>query len=260
MYAASAAKYVGSPSGADEHAILVVAVRARARPERAVLLERVEQRDRLRDLGLDVALPLPRVEVDAEALERRLDPLEHRRHRIAGKRRELRDVLAVVAVLGRLLAAPHRLDRRVEALHLRAGVVVVVLALDVVTGERQKPRDRSRRTRRSSPCATVTGPVGFADTISTWMRCRLRQPRRTRTLSPASTICRTPSASQASGSQRFTNPGPAASARSASPLGDRRAPRSPRRSRAVVASAARRASARRSSRSRRARRRRAARA
>ena len=106
---------------------------------------------------LDAALELPRVEVDAEALERRLDPLEHGRHGIAGKRRELGDVLALVAVLGWLLPAPHRLDRGVKALHLRAGVVVVVLALDVVAGECQKPRDRvavravSRRGDRDGP-------------------------------------------------------------------------------------------------------------
>ena len=59
----------------DEHAVLVVAVRARPRPHRLVLLERVEERDRLGDVRLDLALPRPGVEVDPEALERRLDPL-----------------------------------------------------------------------------------------------------------------------------------------------------------------------------------------
>ena len=129
-------------SRADENAILVVSVSTRPSPERIVVLERVEERDRLGDLGLDDALPLPCVEVHAEALERGLDPREHRRHGIAGKRRELRDVLAPVATLGRLLAAAHRLDRGVEQLHLGAGVVVVVLALDIVAGEREEPRDR----------------------------------------------------------------------------------------------------------------------
>ncbi len=48
----------------------------------------------------------------------------------------------VIAVLRRLLAAAHRLDRRAEAVHLPAGVVVVVLARDVVAGELEQPRDR----------------------------------------------------------------------------------------------------------------------
>ena len=49
--------------------------------------------------------------------------------------------VAAVTVLGRLLPAPDRLDRRVEALHLRSCVVVVVLALDLVAGERQHACD-----------------------------------------------------------------------------------------------------------------------
>ena len=66
----------------DDDAVLVVAVQARARPERAVLLVRVERRERLRDLRLDDALPLEGVEVDAEPLERRLDLPEHPRNGI----------------------------------------------------------------------------------------------------------------------------------------------------------------------------------
>ena len=49
--------------------------------------------------------------MDPEALERGLDPLEHLRHRVAILSRELGDVIAAVAVLGRLLPAPDRLDR-----------------------------------------------------------------------------------------------------------------------------------------------------
>ena len=129
------------PVGADEDAVLVVAVAGRPRPDRAVLLVRVEQRDRLGDLGLDLGLPRPRVEVDAEALERRLHLREHRRHRVARQRGELLHVRAAIAVLRRLFATPQRLDRLVEALHLRAGVVVVVLALDVVARELEEPGD-----------------------------------------------------------------------------------------------------------------------
>ena len=66
------------PVRADEDPVLVVAVRARPRPYGAVLLVGVEQREHLGQLGLDLALPLPGVEVHAEALERRLDLLEHR--------------------------------------------------------------------------------------------------------------------------------------------------------------------------------------
>ncbi len=47
----------------------------------------------------------------------------------------------MVAVLGRLLPAPDRIDRGPEALHLGAGVVVVVLALDRVAGMREHARD-----------------------------------------------------------------------------------------------------------------------
>ena len=90
--------------------------------------------------------------------------------------RDVRDVVAVVAVLGDLrrrgrseLQVP-RLDRRAEPVHLPAGVVEVVLALD-----------RRRRSRRAgcasaSPSAalrawpTCSGPVGFAETNSTCTR------------------------------------------------------------------------------------------
>ncbi len=68
----------------DENAILVVAVCARTRPDRPFRLVRVEERDRLGDLAFDVALEHPRVEMDAEALEGRLDPLQHRRDGVAG--------------------------------------------------------------------------------------------------------------------------------------------------------------------------------
>ena len=110
-------------------------------PEGTVVLVGVEQRDRLRYLGLDDALALERVEADPEPLQRSLDQAEHDGHGIAVDLRELGDVVAVVAVLGRLLAATHGVDRGAEAVHLRARVVVVVLALDRVAGEGEQPRD-----------------------------------------------------------------------------------------------------------------------
>ena len=80
--------------------------------------------------------------MDAEPLERPLDLLQHQRHRIALQGGEVVDVCTPIAVLGRLLPAPHRLDRRPESLHLRARVVVVVLALDLVPGEREQAGER----------------------------------------------------------------------------------------------------------------------
>ena len=56
--------------------------------------------------------------------------------------RQLGDVRTLIAVLRRVLPAPDRLDRGAEAIHLRAGVVVVVLALDRVARVREDARDR----------------------------------------------------------------------------------------------------------------------
>ena len=141
MYAASAAKYVGVPSDRTTTRSLsspCALVRAHTR---AVPLVGLERRERLRDLRLDDALPLEAVEVDAEPLERRLDLPEHPRDGVALLAGEHRDVLAPVAVLRRLFSPPDGVDRRAEEVHLRAGVVVVVLALDVVPRELEQPRD-----------------------------------------------------------------------------------------------------------------------
>ena len=80
--------------------------------------------------------------MDAEPLERRLDPRQHRRDRIALEGGELADVVPLVAVLRRLLPTPDRLHRRAKELHLRAGIVVVVLALDLVPAQLEQARDR----------------------------------------------------------------------------------------------------------------------
>ncbi len=137
--------------------------------------------------------------------------------RIAVELRELGDVLALVAVLGRLLAAPRRLDGRCETLHLRAGVVVVVLALDLVPGEREHASDGVAvrpvpRRRDGDRPGRVRGDHLDLDALRLCRRARPEGAVR------AATISATPAASHASGSQRLTNPGPAASARSASPL------------------------------------------
>ena len=83
---------------ADEDAVLLVAEVGRADVESAVRLVGRQAGEDLVEALLQLALLRPRVEVDAEPLERRLDPLEHARHRVAGLRRDLRDVVAVVAV------------------------------------------------------------------------------------------------------------------------------------------------------------------
>ena len=81
--------------------------------------------------------------MDAEALERRLDLLQHRRDGIAVDARRAPRCTRPGS-RPRAARGPRRigLDRRAEELHLAAGVVVVVLALDLVPGEREQPRDR----------------------------------------------------------------------------------------------------------------------
>ena len=145
--------------------------------------------------------------MDPEALERRLDLLEHRRHRIALERGELGDVRALVAVLGRLLPAPDRLDRGPEALHLRAGVVVVVLALDRVAGVREDARDRVAvgavpgRRDRDRP-GRVRGDHLDLHALDRVARTRRRSARPPRESPPSA------SPYQAGASQRLTKPGP----------------------------------------------------
>ncbi len=151
----SAARYVGVPpcSGrADDHAVVFVAVLRGPGPDRPVLLVGVQPGHELGQPLGELALQRPRVEVDPEPLERRLDLLEHPRHRVALDLRQLRDVRAPIAVLGRLLPAPDRLDRGAEAIHLRARVVVVVLALDRVSRVGEDARDRVAVGPVSSRC------------------------------------------------------------------------------------------------------------
>ena len=142
MYAASAAKYVGVPSDRTSTRSLSSPC-ALVRAHTAASFSYVSRRAIASGMSASTSLSrAQRVEVDAEPLERLLDALEHHRHRVAGERGQLGHVRARVPVLGRLLAAPERFDGVAEAVHLRAGVVVVVLALDVVTGEGQQPRHR----------------------------------------------------------------------------------------------------------------------
>ncbi len=99
--------------------------------------------DEARGALMQRALVRPAIELaDAEGDQRRLDLADHQRHRGApdlarlarrGLRqahRELGDVVALVAILGRPLATRERLDRLAERAYLRAGIVDVELALD----------------------------------------------------------------------------------------------------------------------------------
>ena len=105
---------------------------------------------------VEVALGEPGVEADAEALEGRPHLLEHQLDPAPAERLavggvdalgrdplgQLGDVLARVAVLGRLGAGHPGGDRVGEALDLAAGVVDVVLALDLVADRLQQPHQR----------------------------------------------------------------------------------------------------------------------
>src|SRR6266540_1542168 len=95
--------------GADDDPVVVVGVGRRPRPHGPVLLIGVEPWQELPQSLLELALKRPRVEVDPEALEGRLDLLQHRGDRIALLGGQVLDVVPVVALLRRLLPAPARL-------------------------------------------------------------------------------------------------------------------------------------------------------
>ena len=149
---------------AHEHAVLVVAAELlRAQPERVVGAvggrpPAGSPAPRWTGLGspsCSDALAEPGVELDAVVGERGADPRDHQLTTPSAARRvgvqlgrardlpgQLSDVLALVAVLGRLLAARASHDRRAEAGDLPAGVVEVVLALDRVALEAEQATQR----------------------------------------------------------------------------------------------------------------------
>ena len=156
-----------------EDTVLVVAERRRAEPDGALGLIGVargaELVDRLRDLALagERRLGDVGVEPDVEPCEGRVDPAQdalggsptHRGQPLFIRERcppgfrgrelatELIDVRAVVAVLGDLgrtseMAQVARVHRGAEAVHLTAGVVVVVLALHAPSGGIEQTGER----------------------------------------------------------------------------------------------------------------------
>ena len=101
-----------------------------------------------------VALGEPHVEVDAEAVQRLAHVGDHQLDATAGESvdvhvggpfdlaRQVRDVVAAVAVLGHLLAARPRQDRLAQLAHLAAVVVDVELARDLMAVEGQQAGQR----------------------------------------------------------------------------------------------------------------------
>src|SRR6185436_20805548 len=85
---------------AYERTVLVVAVRASASPERPVRFERVELRQHLGDVLLDVALMTPGVDGNAELRALAADLFEHVLDRVAVDLRELVDVVTLVPAFG----------------------------------------------------------------------------------------------------------------------------------------------------------------
>ena len=100
--------------------------------------------------------------------------------------RQVDEVLALVAVLGRLLAAVARVQRVAEGRELVAGVVEVVLAVHLRALRRQQVRDRVA-DRDPAPAARVQRPGGVGrDELEVdplrrraRPRCRTGRPRAT---------------------------------------------------------------------------------
>src|ERR671910_294610 len=132
---------VAAVGRALERSVLVVAERAGSRPERSLRLVGLELGQGLLDLERDLPLEDPRVEVDPERVQLALDLVQHPVDRVAGLGRDLRDVLARVALLRGLLAPPPGLDGLAEELDLTTDVVEVVLALDLVARELEQASD-----------------------------------------------------------------------------------------------------------------------
>ncbi len=149
-------------------------------------------------------------------------------------RRQLDHVLALVAVLGRLLAAHPGGDRAGEVGDLGPGVVDVVLALDLVADRRQQPHHRVA-VGRPAAAADVqrAGRVGGDELDQDPFRGRRSGPGRGRR--PAASRTASARRYQASARKRLTKPGPATSTRSRLPASPPRLPSSSPRRRSATA-------------------------
>ena len=224
----------GLAGRALEHAVLVVAVRGRAQPQRALgavalaALRRAARRHAAPPTGRPSAASPPRTRRRSRRRSRCIDA-RIRSSRSCTPRSATTstssvaasgirsasssDVVALVAALGHRLAARARLDRLAEAAHLAAHVVDVELARDVVAAELAAAAPASRRTPRGGRRRRSSGRSG-------WPRRTRRSParrgRRRRRRTRRRRRARAPSAStyQASDRKRLRKPGPAISTRS----------------------------------------------
>jgi len=95
--------------------------------------------------------------------------------------RQLRDVLALVALLRHNLAAASGEKALAEKADLAASIVHVELR-STSQPHRLITRPRASPYEPSQPLPTCSGPVGLADTNSIWTRSRLRAPESRRSL------------------------------------------------------------------------------
>ena len=153
---------------------------------------------------------------------------------------ELGDVVARVAVLGRLLAAHPGRDRLGEQPHLGAGVVDVVLALDRLAGALEQPRQRVAEGRAAAARRRSPGRSGWRSRTRPGSARRLLGGAGAEPLAGGERSRPRRRGASESARKRLRKPGPATSIRStlrprrrssstAQPLGDlarRRAQRS----------------------------------
>ncbi len=157
----------------DQHPVLVVAVSGGAEPQRAVLFVAQTLVGELGQLGADhvaiieTLLAVPVVEPDPEGLQIVANPAQHLGHteagacserrvriklgdaRIGGVQlgRQIANIFALIAVFGESMRhaaqfAQARVNRAAERRHLVAGVVDVILALDIEARGAQHFGDR----------------------------------------------------------------------------------------------------------------------
>ena len=155
---------------AHDDAIAVIAVRARAQPQRSVARIGLPAFSQDGEHAFDAAAVVkralggPDVVADAEALERLADLRQARRGRLATERVEVErprafgvheagDVVAVIAVVGHRLAQRQRANGLGQPHDLAAVVVDVVLARDGVAAEGEDAGER----------VTVGGLAGVPD-------------------------------------------------------------------------------------------------
>ena len=198
---------------AQEDAVLVVAVAGRARPQRTVLLVGVEPRQELGQPLLELALQPEAVEVDAEPLERRLDRLQHQRHRVALQGGEIADVRRPDS-RPRAAARPAARPRPTPGTGRSARPSRCSSTRARPRGPRARTDGRgSRRRRRCEPRRPGSAPSGWRRPSRSAPARAARGHRCRRPLRPRASR-RAPTTNHSSFKKMLTKPGPATSARS----------------------------------------------